>query len=72
MSEWQPIETAPRDAWAKILGWCVFPSGAEVRLCQRKPSFGGHQWMALGCSQNVTHWMPLPSPPQPDTKKEGA
>lgn len=29
--EWQPIETAPRKHGERIIGWCVFPAGAEWR-----------------------------------------
>lgn len=70
MSEWQPIETAPTERGAKILGWCVYPAGAEVRLCQNVPAYtaraGATSWDAHGCIQKVTHWMPLPAPPTPN------
>jgi hypothetical protein len=61
MSEWQPIETAPRD-------------GAEILICWKK-QFGG--WFVTAAYLNEgrcfavgggllgqpTHWMPLPAPP---------
>jgi hypothetical protein len=77
MSNWQPIETAPKDgthilAWSRydephIVGW----SGAGA---------GRGRWLSYGCdgpaisSQSdfgtdyqesmPTHWQPLPEPPQ--------
>lgn len=65
---WQPIETAPKERGAKILGWCVYPAGAEVRLCQNAPAYtsvpGATRWEAYGMSQQVTHWQPLPPAPK--------
>ena len=65
-SEWQPIETAPRDgAWfiavATAKGW-----GATRIVCyrypdDRLPTHGeGNVWPSA-----PTHWMPLPKPPEP-------
>lgn len=59
-SPWRTIESAPKDAYAKVLGWCVFLAGAECRLVQRNHDGA---WIAFGVSQNVTHWMPLPDGP---------
>ena len=59
---WQPIETAPRGAENKFLGW----NGYSINV-----SFEG--WDELGkpvyvrddyVSWNPTHWMPLPHPPK--------
>ena len=65
---WQPIETAPKERGAKILGWCVYPAGAEVRLCQNAPAYtsapGSTRWEAYGMAQQVTHWQPLPPAPK--------
>ena len=62
MSEWQPIETAPRDK-----SWFLATPGVYtvdmVRVWQVKdgrPYFEG--WGGNSC--RPTHWMPLPKPPE--------
>lgn len=57
MTEWQPIETAPRDGW--FLFWIP---GAEIPGVGRLNSKGNvvTEENAVGYA---THWMPLPSPP---------
>lgn len=57
--EWKPIETAPKDAL--ILG---FEDGA-MRLVLWE-----NGWVQVGATIErgwfePTHWMPLPSPPEP-------
>jgi hypothetical protein len=62
MSDWQPIETAPRDGTA-ILGYC--DQGPVVI----RNSYGSwivensHGYNEDGEVYDVTHWMPLPEPP---------
>lgn len=71
MSEWQPIETAPKDG-SRIIGWV----GEIVTLDYVPPcriGSKGHihipeQWVQESDSGRCTpfmptHWMPLPSPP---------
>lgn len=70
MSEWQPIETAPRDG-TEILGWCeigvVVVSWNEQRFHKNpKPYWDSNRqsvtWMREYCQP--THWQPLPQPPK--------
>ena len=67
MSEWQPIETAPKDG-TYILGFCaasvmiVYWSGAE------EPTEAvGDNWYerdtGFALDIELTHWMPLPAFP---------
>lgn len=62
MSEWQPIETAPKDGTAIILSAY---SGALDRMVSwdgRWSDWGG-VWTHHGRISQPTHWMPLPTPP---------
>ena len=75
-SEWQPIETAPKngtriDLWAKA--WLPAFDRFEFRrfadcywskgdtMCNVKAA-----WAGLDREWRPTHWMPLPSPPTPE------
>jgi hypothetical protein len=80
MSEWQPIETAPRDG-THFLAWCELTADEydEDELIARGVVeqyavvasflFGGFvEFPYRGTFvQNLkfTHWMPLPNPPKP-------
>lgn len=72
---WQEMSSAPRHRGAKILGWCVFAAGAEVRLCQNEPPYLNEGpepfWYAYGCRQNVILWQPLPNPPSTTQSQNG-
>jgi uncharacterized protein DUF551 len=79
MSEWQPIETAPKDGtW--ILGWMPYDSGggeagfAYVMAYSKfgneaaRVRYGGEgYWHEAGGEADwmlgPTHWMPLPKAP---------
>lgn len=74
MSDWQPIETAPKDGTTVLLyrycePWDVFGYGAW----EESHSVAG--WIAHGFFEppgNLglaapSHWMPLPGPPLPAT-----
>ena len=72
-SEWQPIETAPKDGTSIL----VFGKPSEVKgaiifrklgaftayfdACDDAFCLSGATWM--GPFINPTHWMPLPTPP---------
>lgn len=67
MSEWQPIETAPKDDWVIV----YLPWVNEVRQARYNYSHRGSiGWKICFGSQHPTtiystpsHWMPLPRPP---------
>ena len=67
MSDWQPIETAPRDGTV-VLGW----NKLDGILVYRPVTYGSNNqfagWNAEydgeGVADEPTQWMPLPPPPQ--------
>lgn len=71
MSEWMPIETAPKDG-TPILVWGAGESRAREADWQ-EDWYGDESkpgWMIANCDEeygyyvNATHWMHLPSPPE--------
>jgi hypothetical protein len=64
MSEWQPIETAPKEDDAEYLVW----DGETIWLVKYMNSFGMEpKHNGCGCcvsSITATHWMELPEPPK--------
>lgn len=79
MSEWQPIETAPRDgSWFVIyiphggdgsfeVG-CFEPLMHEVYVPAEKDLYRKERqsifdWTGFNNMHAATHWMPLPEPP---------
>ena len=62
MSEWQPIETAPRDGTI-ILFSCDMRGVSLCCLAETEIYTG---WFNLSKLDNgsPTHWMPLPEPPE--------
>lgn len=78
MSEWQPIETAPKDGtWMLVYEPSEYPPSVHVvRWGTREWTMGARQYawvtMALGPNpdtydaDDATHWMPLPNPPHLD------
>ena len=67
MSEWQPIETAPKDG-TKVLFW----HNGDIHLAWWRKNilgqegFGGYGWSYAEFSM-PTHWMPSPEPPKAET-----
>ncbi len=68
MSDWQPIETAPRDGTV-ILVWdndtVMTANWYEPPKPHESPRWE-HNWNGevLEDCFPITHWMPLPEPPQ--------
>lgn len=69
MSEWKPIETAPKDGKEVFLwGMCAmsdidlrYAFDANVGWCDEN---GVWQTRVPGEICHPTHWMPIPKPPQ--------
>ena len=71
MSEWQPIETAPKDGTG-VLGY--FPElkgyvAPQEFIPMHWSGWGGGIWCNSTSGHNLlsakpTHWMPLPTPPE--------
>lgn len=61
MSEWQPIETAPRNV--RVLVWRKNEPGYERRRMDVDIYRAGVWWKSRRNMQ-PTHWQPLPEPPQ--------
>lgn len=82
MSEWQPIETAPKDGARVILGnangiWMadwrpVYVSGYQPE-CPWSSAMLNHDHMVdkSGRYSPPTHWMPLPPPPGVNAENGG-
>lgn len=65
MTEWQPIETAPKDDHPIL---CYHPHpGGGYRICTmlwHKPSSSWRADVHSFIRFDPTHWMPLPEPPK--------
>jgi len=74
MTQWQPIETAPRDGRTIL---CFWPGFDESQISAGGAIVGVARWMRPGagyiehwCHEgewtpwDPTHWMPLPEAPQ--------
>lgn len=70
MSEWQPIETAPKDVPILVT------DGKHIVVIKRgilignvpwpdPVGFAGYDWEWNFEYADLTHWMPLPEPPKP-------
>jgi len=69
MSEWQLIETAPRDGTTILIGWFYLPGQYSIHTAMwhqtEKAWCGVHTLFTRDPGNQPTHWMPLPSPPPP-------
>lgn len=65
MSEWQPIETAPKDGQVIDL-WRGGKRIVEYKWVQLTPDNGFFEPYGAGICvvRDATHWMPLPDPPK--------
>ncbi len=78
MSDWQPIETAPRDGTYFVACRAGEPDSLEVGCYDQLfwPEYvevdGGlfrremkpiYDWRGFNNMHRMTHWMPLPNPP---------
>lgn len=67
MSEWQPIETAPRDG-TEVLIYCPPGEHYEGMYTAAYDTLMGGCWTDNARRTlwplPATHWMPLPSPPR--------
>jgi uncharacterized protein DUF551 len=67
MSEWQPIETAPKDEHVQILTFKARTNNILWAGPWYQTSFWSPKWgMFVGWprDEKPTHWMPLPEPPK--------
>lgn len=68
MSEWQPIETAPKDGTVILLSDSIETTcgywGAPVSVFKRPDQWLSYWPMKKSAIGSLpTHWMPLPCPP---------
>jgi hypothetical protein len=66
MTDWRPIETAPKDGTRVLLYQVDSPIGAHkiwIQYCNAK---WGEYWLSSDESLRMepSHWMPLPPPPK--------
>ncbi len=65
MTEWQPIETAPRETWVLILSdGGIFEAKLLKGLWESADPRGGGTYF-LG--YDPTHWMPIPDKPKTES-----
>jgi hypothetical protein len=70
MSEWQPIESAPKDDEVSILMWC--PQAGYAIAVVGEWDANSSKWVSSGDGDPISpsHWMPLPPPPHPKGEQE--
>lgn len=60
--EWQPIETAPKDGTPIIAHTNEYAEPLIVRFYKYNGLAAWRDW-DQDVYNNITHWMPLPTPP---------
>lgn len=67
MTDWQPIETAPRDGTSVLLAWRgSVDHGWYVNLdSENAESYWVYSCEGFRAIEEPTHWMPWPEPPKP-------
>lgn len=73
MSEWQPIETAIQDPTIEILGYISDPLWFYGRYVSVRwtGDYSGWSIRDISGPVSVSHWMPLPAPPDALLEKGG-
>lgn len=61
MSEWQPIETAPKEKTPMIVVIGLFGNYVTDPYCV---FYSNNEWCRWPHVKQPTHWMPLPEPPK--------
>jgi hypothetical protein len=73
MSEWQPIETAPKDMDIWVVGLAEIWRGSCPFVWQGQAGWSNddHRWITTSYDDaghalfiDAEHWMPLPPPPE--------
>ena len=61
MSEWKPIDSAPKDGTSVLLHdvWCQHGPNAYYVGAYTSMGNLGMRWCAQGYAKKPTHWMPL-------------
>ena len=69
MTDWQPIETAPKDG-TEVLGWSPDPRDG-IAIVKYETGLTMGKWSVVHDAESwawnnydPTHWMPLPEPPK--------
>lgn len=67
MSEWQTIDTAPKDGTKIIVGWFEFPGQDQMHLVRwhsiQKAWCDSYMCFGTAPHQQPTHWRPRPERP---------
>lgn len=69
LTEWQPIETAPRDQFLLLATEFDCPGDWRIKVGEYRTRT--RSWHVFGASWTPTRWMPLPAPPNGITAPKG-